>query len=113
MIETIIRFEAWGFLGAAAAIIVLQGVTGRINLKGMLSSNRNGSLSPVRIQLLFTTLGFAGWYLTQVRLAIWAHSLELPPIPPDMLIVLTASQATYLVGKGADQFNLLGLLRRI
>ena len=69
MIETIIRWEVWIFLVAAAGILGWQALTGRINTKGLLRTQPGGALSPTRVQLVFTTLGFAGWYLTQTQVA--------------------------------------------
>ena len=109
MLITVIRWEVWSFIVAAAAILAWRALTGQINTAGLLRTHPNGPLSPTRVQMLLTTFGVAGWYLEKVHAA---NGLELPEMPTSMLLALAGSQATYLTGKGLTQLDWLQYFRR-
>lgn len=102
MFQTIVRWEMIGFLAAAAGIAAFQILTGRINTKGLFRTGPNGSLSPTRVQMMFTVAGFALWYLEQVHRST---DYRLPDIPDSVLLGIAGSQSAYLLGKGFTSLN--------
>ena len=87
-------------LAAFAAVVVLQIVSGRISLAGLLQTKeRDGgrTFSPARLQALLVTVVVAARYLYLVL----AHpGLEsLPSLPASVVAVLGGSHAAYLGGK--------------
>ncbi len=53
---SLITLEIQVFLAAAAFIVAFQMLTGRINMRGLLGDSRDGTLSPVRVQMLAANL---------------------------------------------------------
>jgi hypothetical protein len=96
-------WEATIILVALATLVVYKGITGRINLVGLLRDKETNQLSPGRVQLLVLTLVGAGTYLTQVA---QAPPATLPEFSEETLGAVAVSQGLYLSGKS------LQLLRR-
>lgn len=119
-VTVFVRCATLLFLGALAAIVAFQLLTGRIRLRGLLSTKERASeatdgggrlpapgpevpwtgrpgrqVSPIRIQLLLVTTGVAAYVLVDaVRLP------GTPPhIPAAVVLLLAASHALYLAGK--------------
>ena len=78
-------------------------------VRRLLNDKRSGRFSPERLQLLVFTLAGAGYY---VQLAAeQENTLEMPPVPDELLILVGASHSLYLGGK---TFSMLrGLLGRV
>ena len=99
-----VRWEVWIFLLALAGTVAFQLLTGRINTTNLLSSKLGGSrgnISPERVQLLATTLGFAFYYVMQ---AAAAKSGKLPDVPETWPAVMGGSNLIYLGGKAYARF---------
>ena len=99
----------WGgivLLSGFFAVVFWQLLTRQIPLRQLLEGDcREGSgysskFSPGRAQLLFFTIVFALYYLAQVI----QNPGSLPHIPATVVVVLGASQVTYLGGKA---YNLM------
>lgn len=106
---SIMNFSVWVFVGGLGFLVAFQMLTGTINTRGMLNDKRSGRFSPERLQLLVFTLAGAGYY---VQLAAeQENTLEMPPVPDELLILVGASHSLYLGGK---TFSMLrGLLGRV
>ena len=63
---TLITFEIWFLLGALLVVVVHQMLNGRINSRELLLDKDDGTVSPVRVQLLIFTLIGAGTYLALI-----------------------------------------------
>jgi hypothetical protein len=88
-----------------AAVVLLQIVTGRIPLSGLLFSKDAGgaqTFSPARLQLLIFTVVVAANYLHAV-LADPRQS-SLPTLPTSVIAALGGSHAVYLGGKAFTAF---------
>jgi len=70
------------------------------DFSGLLRSS-DGSLSPGRIQMLMLTVLTALQYL----MATMHDPTHLPPIPPNLVTAMGASQAVYLGAKAWDMFG--------
>src|SRR4051812_33434229 len=106
LIKTLVRTVFSIAVLLPVALVVLQLVTGRIRLRGVLNVKRDADLdqlSPSRIQLLASTIIGSAIYVARVI----ANPVpgELPDIPHDLLPVLAASHATYIVGKALSTFR--------
>jgi hypothetical protein len=89
----LMAYEGEVFLLAFAALIVVQLLSGNINVEGLLRAKRpRRSFSPERLQLLITT-GATSWlYIFQVL----QDSRHLPAVPIPVLGFLGASHSLYL-----------------
>jgi uncharacterized BrkB/YihY/UPF0761 family membrane protein len=95
---TLLAVGAW-ILGLAA-VVVLQIVTGRIIIAGLLASkdaDGRASFSPARLQLLIFTVVVAAQYLFKVIAN--PRQDALPSLPPGVVAAVGGSQAMYLAGK--------------
>jgi hypothetical protein len=116
MLTAVAIAAGWTMLGALAVTIVAQLLSGDINLHGLLHvKHRVGQpgppeISPVRVQLLLTTLVTAGAWLTDV----WTTraSGTLPEIDTWWLYGLGTSQGVYLGRKAMQFFPMLTLQRQ-
>ena len=81
-----VRLETWLLLGGLAALVAYQMLTGRINMRAMLSDNWTDGFSPGRLQLLLLTL--AGAAIMVMRLGGPDRSLE---VPPELLVAVGGS----------------------
>jgi len=98
---TLLAGGAW-LLGLVVAV-VLQIVTGRIRIGGLLASkDADGSFSPARLQLLIFTVAVAARYLY----AVLANpgQASLPSLPRGVVAALGGSQMVYLGGKAFSRF---------
>lgn len=98
---TLLKWEILVFLGALAAAVAIQLLTGQINTSGLFRADTDGGkgdqFSPARLQLLVLTLGAASYYLSQV-LANPTPG-RFPPIPETWPVLLGGSNLLYLGGK--------------
>jgi len=99
----LVKFVVWGtllFIGALAACVLTQLLTGGINTRHLLYGRTvrgRAYFSPERVQLLLFTAWVALSYLLQ---AVEKRSSgELPDIPSTTLALLGGSHALYLGGK--------------
>jgi hypothetical protein len=95
---TLLAGGAW--LLGLAAIVLIQIISGRIAVAGLLATKDaqgRQAFSPARLQLLIFTVVVAAQYLYKV----FAHLGQdtLPPLPPGVVAALGGSQAVYLAGK--------------
>ena len=97
VLTQIIRFELWLILGGLALVVAYKLLTGGINMTGLLDDKVSREPSPGRVQLLVFTVTGASYYLL---LAVdQAASGSLPPVPPELLLLVGGSQLVYLGGK--------------
>lgn len=102
----LVRYEIEFLLGAIAAVVAFQIITGKINTKGLLSvRGENGvlSFSPARLQLLMFTFGVAFYVLGKVFASMAAGHAEFPQLDPNLLVILGGSHAFYLGAKAVPQ----------
>lgn len=88
-----------------AVVILLQIVTGRISLEGLLDSkdeSGRATFSPARLQLLIFTVIVAAQYLHAVF--VNPRQDSLPTLPPEVIVALGGSQIVYLGGKAFTAF---------
>jgi hypothetical protein len=88
-----------------AAVVLLQIVSGRISLAGLLVSKDAGggrTFSPARLQLLIFTVVVAANYLHAVLTD--PRQGSLPSLPPSVIAALGGSHAVYLGGKAFTAF---------
>lgn len=100
---TLLAASAW-ILGLAA-VVVLQIVTGRIRIAGLLESkdaSGRTSFSPARLQLLIFTIVIAARYLYMVLTS--PGQASLPSLPRSVVAALGGSQMVYLGGKAFSRF---------
>jgi hypothetical protein len=96
------RYEIVFLFGALGALVAFQMITGRINIKGLLSDKTKkgaGTFSPARLQLLMFTLAFAVYILGKVMNSIAAGNPHLPEIDQNVMLILGGSQALFLGAK--------------
>jgi len=89
-----VRYEVWSILGAMAFIVGYQLLTGQIRTKGLLS-DKDGSFSPSRVQMLVATLAAAGFVLAQTI----KDPTHFPTLPTEMVLALGGSHGVYLGAK--------------
>ena|SRR6266446_5735390 len=97
------QYEIGFFLAALIAVVAFQILTGKIETRGLLSEKtKDGvvSVSPARVQLLFFTLAFAFYLLSEIM-----NSRQFPTIDPKWLLILGGSHSLYLGGKGLSLFR--------
>ena len=96
-IAIVVQWALAGWMALILAIIVLRIVAGRIILTGLLRTEKDWPFGMDRVQLVFVTLFFAGGY---ALFALNADQLKtLPNIPTPLLLILIASNGTYLAVK--------------
>jgi hypothetical protein len=94
----VLRYELWVFVGGLAVIITYRLLNGAINTDGLLhTKGSDDSYSPVRLQLLLATLGFAVYY------AYECYQLKKFASVPAGLTALGGSNAFYVVRKFFNQ----------
>jgi len=97
MMQTVLRFEVWSFLGGLLIIISYQLLTGQININRLLyDKGSTGGLSPARVQLLVFTLAVAVYYVGEV---LSAETAKFPELPNEMLFLLLGSHTFFLGSK--------------
>ncbi len=97
---TFLSCEVWCLLGALFLLIGYRMLTGKIKLKGLLTAkDRDGGLSPARIQLLVLILTGAFYYLVRVI----DNPTELPAVPQSLLLALGGSNLFYAGSKAFHQ----------
>jgi hypothetical protein len=93
-LATVIAWEFWLFTAALVAVVAYQLLTGRINTDGLLQDKSSaGGFSPMRLQLLLSTLSVAFYYLLQVFSQ--PHRSDFPPLPPEFVAGLGVSHTLY------------------
>ncbi len=96
ILRQIVRLEIWLWLGGLIGVVVYQMLTGRINTRGLFSAKDGSSnMSPGRLQLLAFTLAGAALFLFQVV----QNPHRFPDVPPEFLLLISGSNAGYLLGK--------------
>jgi hypothetical protein len=103
MAATILRYEMFGFLIAAASIVAWKLLTGAINTKGLFDTGTDGTFSPARMQMLLTTVAAGFWYLGLVMNN--QDPSQMPDVPNTLLLPLGGSHVIYLGAKGADKLG--------
>jgi hypothetical protein len=89
----LVTWEGLAFLFALFGVVVVQLLTGQINLTGLLMKKEGDrSFSPERVQLLLATLAAASQYLSQVL----KDPTQLPQVPNSWLLLYGGSHALYL-----------------
>ena len=107
-IVVIMKWEVIAFLSALGAVVAVQLLTGQISTDGLFRSDgsgsrgENGQFSPVRVQLLVSTLGAAFYYLSQVMTN--PNPGTFPPIPATWPALLGGSHLLYLGGKAYSRW---------
>jgi hypothetical protein len=99
-LEIVARWGALGFLIALAVVVFFKMLTGFIPIGGLLTGeHKDGTayFSVGRTQLLFFTVITAANYLRQ--LATSSSLTSLPDVSTGMLVILSVSELSYLVGK--------------
>lgn len=92
-IMELITWEGFAFLLVLFGVVVVQLLTGQINLSGLLIKKEGDrSFSPERVQLLLATLAAASQYLSQVL----NDPTQLPEVPNSWLALYGGSHALYL-----------------
>lgn len=97
---TLLKWEVIIFLGALAAIVAMQLLTGGINISGLFTvktGRKDDQFSSSRVQLMVVTLGAGFYYITQVLAN--ATPGQFPPIPETWPVLLGGSNALYLGSK--------------
>ena len=91
------RLEFVAFLAITAALVGARLMTGRINLRGLLSDKRTSRLSPERVQLLVLTLaGVAALAASFNEM----RETNVIGLPTELVTAsLGGSQSIYLLGK--------------
>ena len=93
-----VRFEVIALVGGLAVVVGFQMLTGRINVRRMFADKGgSGGYSPMRLQLLVSTLAGLALYVT--RVAQTADFTSLPEVPVELVAVLGGSNLAYLGGK--------------
>lgn len=95
-LSVFLQIEIGVLLAGLAIIVVYQMLTGRISPRSLLS-DKDGSLSAARVQLLAATLVAAFAYISQV----FNQPTELPAVPAWLLVGLGGSEIIYLWGKAS------------
>ncbi len=94
---TVARLEVLFILIGMAIVIAYRMLTGRINVRGLLSDREDGGFSVSRAQLLVLTL--VGLILFIARVA-GSKPGTLPDVPQELLAAVGGSNGVYLVVKG-------------
>ena len=95
---SLLQIEIWVLLIGLAIIVSYRMLTGTINTNGLLHDKGGGrGFSPVRLQLLLSTLAFAVYYIGLV-LTI-KKPADFPRVPQEMLLLLGGSHLFYLGSK--------------
>jgi hypothetical protein len=95
----ILHFEGLGFLYAALVMVGYKMLTGRINLKGLLSRKGRSApnqTSPERIQLLLATIAAGTSYLGEIT---QSTNGKLPDISSNWLYLMAGSSGVYMLRK--------------
>ncbi len=99
------RFETLGVTLAMFALVAFGFLTGKIRMDGLLNNKVTGEFDPARLQLLVSTLLFAGLTLTRIGEMRSTGVVALPSSA--LLLLFGGSQAIYLVRK-SFQLHLFG-----
>ncbi len=92
-IAELVTWEGLAFLLVLFGVVVVQLLTGQINLTGLLIKKEGDrSFSPERVQLLLATLAAASQYLSLVL----KDPTRLPQVPNSWLLLYGSSHALYL-----------------
>jgi hypothetical protein len=94
------RITGLTLLSALVTVVVVQLATGTISTRGLVTGKNldaRDSISPARVQLLFSTLTVAALYIYRVVTSDGASAL--PDVPGPVLGFVAASHVTYIVGK--------------
>ena len=96
-ITRILSLELMGFLYALAAVVAVQMLTGRINVKGLFR-RKDGSaqISPERVQLLLATIATAASYLGEVARS---SPGAMPDVSNNWLYLMGGSSSLYALRK--------------
>ena len=97
-LATFSKYEVGFLVTAFASVVAYQFLSGRINMRGLLSEKTAsglGSISPARVQLLLFTLAMAVYVLSQI---IKLHAF--PEIETKWLLMLGGSHSIFLGAKG-------------
>jgi hypothetical protein len=89
----LISATIWSFVVGLFLVVAYQILTGKINVRGLLSNG--GGFSVNCVQLLMITTGGALYYLLQVV----ADPAQLPGVPEELLAVMGGSGLVYLFGQ--------------
>jgi len=108
MLDRAIATEITLIIAALAGVVGYGLLTGRINLRGLLTDRAGGALNPSRIQMLVVTFGALVSYLGDVA-ALPPHASELPPVSQTLLLILGGSHAVHLASLFAGRAGLAAL----
>ena len=95
---TFARYELGSLLAILAAVVAFQMLTGRINMRGIISDKTSagrGGTSAARLQLLLFTGAFAFYLLSQI-----IQLKKFPEIETKWLLILGGSHSVFLGSKG-------------
>jgi len=100
---TLLLIEIWVLLLGLAIIVSYRMLTRAINMNGLLhDKGGSGGFSPMRLQLIVSTLAFGIYYVGLVL--TMKEPGSLPRVPQEMLLLLGGSHLFYL---GSKTFALL------
>jgi hypothetical protein len=96
-ITRILNLELLGFLYGLAAVVAIQMLTGRINVRGLFQ-RKDGSAqtSPERVQLLLATIAAAASYLAEVAKS---NPGTMPDVSNHWLYLMGGSSGLYALRK--------------
>lgn len=92
-------FELGGFVLGTAALVVFKILTRDINTSRLLD-DKDGLMSPERVQALIISVGAAVYILGVVATEVVTEVKALPTIPENVILLIFASQLGYLGFKG-------------
>jgi hypothetical protein len=105
MTETLVlvaRLEIWFILVGLFSVVGYQMLTGKINVRGLLTDREDGTFSTIRAQLLLSTILGAVYFLAQVAQGIAQDPPKLPEVSEELLIALGGSNTVHLLAKGRN-----------
>ena len=102
MLATAAQLTLTVFFGSLMAIVLFKLFAGSINLSGVLEDKVTYAFSPGRLQLLLATFGGAIFYFSQI--VSMENRMAMPPVPPELLVIVGGSNLLYLSGKIHSKF---------
>ena len=108
MLDRAIATEIWLILAALAGVVLWCALTGRMNLRGLLTGRPGGAISPARAQMLVATFGALLSYLIDIG-NLPAGATSLPPVSDTVLLALGGSHVVHLASLWAGRGGLAAL----
>ena len=100
MSASLVRFEVDAIISGFMIVVGWKLLTGRINLRGLLSDGPGRPISPTKAQMLVISGGAVLAYLQQVGATLGGSAPNALPQPSDaVLMAFGGSQLVYLGGQ--------------